>query len=127
MRSSPIDLSPSMQLSPRRANLNTSSSDEYMTDEDFNITAEKDMEKFEKDSNNTTVGHTEKLIEIEEKYEALFTEMGLVRKEHTIYCAKPDGACGSNCAAIHYHQDEDLLTLFTPRGLNSPRPDEFLI
>ena len=45
---------------------------------------------------------------IDDRFDKLFEEVGLVRKDHTIYKARADGGCGSNCAALHCHQDEQL-------------------
>ena len=44
--------------------------------------------------------------EIDDKYEELFKIAGIIKKDHVIYKVKANGACASNCTAIHCHQDE---------------------
>ena len=41
--------------------------------------------------------------DIPDKFETLFKEVGLNRKDHKIYKVNSDGACASNCVAVHIH------------------------
>ena len=46
------------------------------------------------------------VIEIDKKYETKFSEVGLDISEYVLCVVKGDGACGSSCAALHFHSDQ---------------------
>ena len=48
------------------------------------------------------------LVEIDEKYTSILLEAGIDRNNYIIYKAKADGACASNCTAIHVHHEQNL-------------------
>ena len=48
------------------------------------------------------------LKEINAKFDPLFADVGLDRNDLVVYKVKADGACASNCTALHCHQDERL-------------------
>ena len=77
----------------------------------------KKMKKKEKQDRNREIQSLETnmkkdfnkyLVEIDEKYSPIFLEAGLDIKDYIIYKAKADGACASNCTAIHVHHDQNL-------------------
>ena len=49
-----------------------------------------------------------KLRKIEDHFKQSFDEVGLNIQKHRVYKVKPDGACGSNCVALRYHEDETM-------------------
>ena len=49
-----------------------------------------------------------RLDEIDDKFEELFKDVGLVKKDYSIYKSRANGNCGSNCTALNCHQDESL-------------------
>ena len=48
------------------------------------------------------------LVEIDEKYTSILLEAGINRKDFIVYKSKADGACASNCTAIHVHHEQNL-------------------
>ena len=70
--------------------------------------ASKDMHPKEAHNENYLEETSVNLKQINEKYDSLFEEVGLVRKDHIIFKVKGNGACAANCSALHCHQDETL-------------------
>ena len=70
----------------------------------------KTKKKYKKESENksTISVNGNKIKEIDTKYEAVFDEAGIDIKNHVVFSVKPDGACGSNCVALHCHRDQSL-------------------
>ena len=48
--------------------------------------------------------------DIPDKFDYLFKEVGINRNDYRIYKVKANGACASNCVALHVHGESDLGT-----------------
>ena len=62
--------------------------------------------------------------DIPDKFDSLFQEVGLNRKDYKIYKVKADGACASNCVAVHCHGEGKLGT-YVRRNMNKYEADFF--
>ena len=66
----------------------------------------------------------EMVKDIPDKFDSLFKEVGLNRKDYKIYKVKADGACASNCVAVHCHGEEKLGP-YVRRNINKYEADFF--
>ena len=68
----------------------------------------KKKAKKEKSKEGNIDFRNDKLRVLDIKYTQLFKEVGLDIRNYFLYKVKADGACGSNCTALHCHHDEKL-------------------
>ena len=88
----------------------------------------KTKKKSRKDLKNKPVYEKPKsdanVREIENIYETKFSEVGLDISEYVLCVVKGDGACGSSCAALHFHSDQKLGP-YVRRNINQHIADFF--
>ena len=73
------------------------------------ITKKKSKKKTKKEKEvDKLAGRNSDIVEIDTKYGKLFSEANLKIENYCIYRTRGDGACGANCTALFFHQDETL-------------------
>ena len=72
----------------------------------MSIEKKKNKKKAKKDK--VTTENNTNIHRIDKKYGTLFSQVGLNIEELCLYVTKGDGACGANCVAVFYHNEEKL-------------------